>query len=92
MPSQDGLQEPADKVCIINTDTTKAEISMTAGPDQGLIQALKADGLIGEGSNTIEFEAGVLKVNGNIVDAEKYKSMIKGDKLLIKIDDKSVTK
>jgi K(+)-stimulated pyrophosphate-energized sodium pump len=79
------------QISIMNSDTTKAEISMTEGPDQGLIQALKADGLIGEGSNTIEFEAGVLKVNGNIVDAEKYKSMIKGDKMLIKIDDKAVS-
>jgi K(+)-stimulated pyrophosphate-energized sodium pump len=79
------------QISIMNSDTTKAEISMTEGPDQGLIQALKADGLIGEGSNTIEFGAGVLKVNGNIVNAEKYKSMIKGDKMLIKIDDKAVT-
>jgi len=80
------------QISIINTDTTKAEINMTEGPDQGLIQALNADGLIGEGSNTIEFEAGVLKVNGKIIDAEKYKSMIKGDKMLIKIDEKAVTK
>ena len=79
------------EISIINTDTAKAEISMTEGPDQGLIQALKADGLIGEGSNTIEYEAGVLKVNGNIVNAEKYKSMIKGDKVMIKIDEKAVT-
>jgi K(+)-stimulated pyrophosphate-energized sodium pump len=80
------------QISIMNSDTTKAEISMTEGPDQGLIQALKADGLIGEGSNTIEFEAGVLKINGNIVNAEKYKSMIKGDKMLIKIDEKAITK
>jgi hypothetical protein len=33
----------------------------------------------------------VLKVNGKIVDAEKYRSMIKGDKMLIKIDEKAVT-
>jgi K(+)-stimulated pyrophosphate-energized sodium pump len=79
------------EISIINTDSTKAEISMTEGPDQGLIQALKADGLIGEGSNTIEFEEDVLKVNGKIVDAEKYRSMIKGDKMLIKIDEKAVT-
>jgi K(+)-stimulated pyrophosphate-energized sodium pump len=80
------------QISIMNTDTAKAEISMTEGPDQGLIQALKADGLIGEGSNTIEFEAGVLKVNGNVVNSDKYKSMIKGDKVLIKIDEKSVAK
>ena len=80
------------EISIINTDTANAEISMMEGPDQGLIQALKADGLIGEGSNTIEFEEDILKVNGKIVDAEKYRSMIKGDKLLIKIDEKAVTK
>ena len=80
------------EISIINTDTANAEISMMEGPDQGLIQALKADGLIGEGSNTIEFEEDILKVNGKIVDAEKYRSMIKGDKVLIKIDEKAVTK
>jgi K(+)-stimulated pyrophosphate-energized sodium pump len=80
------------EVSIINTDSTNAEISMTEGPDQGLVQSLKADGLLGEGSNIIEFEAGVLKVNGNIVNAEKYKSMIKGEKLLIKIDENVVIK
>jgi K(+)-stimulated pyrophosphate-energized sodium pump len=80
------------EISIINTDTANAEISMMEGPDQGLIQALKEDGLIGEGSNTIEFEEDILKVNGKIVDAEKYRSMIKGDKVLIKIDEKAVTK
>jgi len=80
------------EISIINTDTANAEISMMEGPDQGLIQALKADGLIGEDSNTIEFEEDILKVNGKIVDAEKYRSMIKGDKVLIKIDEKAVTK
>jgi K(+)-stimulated pyrophosphate-energized sodium pump len=80
------------EISIINTDTTKAEISMTEGPDQGLIQALKEDGLIGEGSNTIDFEDDILKVNGKIVDAEKYRSMIKGDKVLIKIVEKAVDK
>jgi len=79
------------QISVMNSDTTKAEINMTEAPDQGLIQALKADGLIGEGSNTIEFEEDVLKVNGKIVDAEKYRSMIKGDKMLIKIDEKAVT-
>ncbi len=80
------------EISIINTDTANAEISMIEGPDQGLIQALKEDGLIGEGSNTIEFEEDVLKVNGKIVDAEKYRSMIKGDKVRIKIVEKSVDK
>ena len=80
------------QISIMKSDTTKAEISMTEGPDQGLVQALKADGLIGEGSNTIEYDEDVLKVNGKIVDAEKYRSMIKGDKMMIKIDEKAITK
>jgi K(+)-stimulated pyrophosphate-energized sodium pump len=90
-PTSTNKVEKNVQISIINSDTTNAEISMTEGPDQGLIQALKADGLIREGSNTIEFEEDVLKVNGKIVDAEKYRSMIKGDKMLIKIDEKAVT-
>ena len=89
-PTSTNKVEKNVQISIINSDTTNAEISMTEGPDQGLIQALKADGLIREGSNTIEFEEDVLKVNGKIVDAEKYRSMIKGDKMMIKIDEKAV--
>lgn len=83
-------QEKIEKnveISIVNTDSTKAEIKMTEGPDQGLIQALKADGHLGEGSAKIEYESGVLKVNDKIVDAEKYKNLIKGDKLKIQISE-----
>ena len=62
---------------------------MKEGPDQGLIKALKADGQIGEGTTKIEYEAGVLKVNDKIIDAEKYRSMIKGDKLKIVISEEN---
>ncbi len=77
------------EISIVNTDSTKGEIMMTEGPDQGLIEALKADGHIGEGSSKIEYEAGVLKVNDKIIDAEKYRTLIKGDKLKIIISDKT---
>jgi len=83
-------QEKIEKnveISIVNTDSTNAEIKMTEGPDQGLIQALKADGHLGEGSAKIEYESGVLKVNDKIVDAEKYKNLIKGEKLKIQISE-----
>ena len=76
------------EVSISSTDTSTAQ-TLTAGPDEGLIQALQADGQLSSGSNLIEFENGTLKVNGNIIDAEKYKSMIKGDKMTIKIEEKT---
>ncbi len=75
------------EISVTRTDTVKTDINITEAPDQGLVQALKADGLIGSGSNTIDFENGVLTVNGKAIDAEKYKSMIKGDKVKIKIEE-----
>jgi K(+)-stimulated pyrophosphate-energized sodium pump len=76
------------EVSISSNDTANTQ-TITAGPDDGLIQALQADGHLSSGSNLIEFENGTLKVNGNIIDAEKYKSMIKGDKMTIKIEEKT---
>jgi hypothetical protein len=76
------------EVSISSNDTANTQ-TITAGPDEGLIQALQADGHLSSGSNLIEFENGTLKVNGNIIDAEKYKSMIKGDKMTIKIEEKT---
>ena len=76
-------------VFIINNDSTKKEITITEGPDQGLIQALKKDGHIGEGSAKIEYESGVLKVNDKIIDAEKYRALIKGDKVKIIISEEN---
>lgn len=76
------------EVSISSNDTANTQ-TITAGPDEGLIQALQADGHLSTGSNLIEFENGTLKVNGNIIEAEKYKSMIKGDKMTIKIEEKT---
>jgi K(+)-stimulated pyrophosphate-energized sodium pump len=75
------------QISIQSNDTTQSEISVKEGPDQGLISALKADGLVGEGSTSIQYENGVLKVNGKEVDAEKYKQYLKGDKMEIKITE-----
>ena len=76
-------------VFIISNDSTKSEMTITEGPDQGIIQALKKDGHIGEGSAKIEYESGVLKVNDKIIDAEKYKPLIKGDKFRIVISEEN---
>lgn len=73
------------QVSVMSTDTTQAEISITEGPDQGLLGALKADGLVTEGELIIKYENGILTVNGTQVDAEKYKQHLKGDKMEIKI-------
>ncbi len=76
-------------VFIISNDSTKSEMTITEGLDQGIIQALKQDGHIGEGSARIEYESGVLKVNDKIIDAEKYRTMIKGDKMKIVISEET---
>jgi K(+)-stimulated pyrophosphate-energized sodium pump len=74
------------QVSIMSTDTTKSEISITEGPDQGLMSALKADGLIPEGVEVaIKYENGKLTVNGAEVDTVKYQQYLKGDKMEIKI-------
>jgi len=73
------------QVSVMSTDTTQAEISITEGPDQGLLGALKADGLVTEGEFVIKYENGILTVNGTQIDADKYKEHLKGDKMEIKI-------
>jgi K(+)-stimulated pyrophosphate-energized sodium pump len=73
------------QVSIMSTDTSKAEISITEGPDQGLLGALKADGLVTEGEVSIKYENGILTVNETQVDAEKYKQHLKGEKMEINI-------
>jgi len=94
-PTKAGNEVKTEKkieISIMNSDSTKSEIMVTEGPDEGLIQALKADGLIGEGSTNIEFESGVLKINDKVVDATKYLPMIKGDKMKIKIEESTTKK
>lgn len=85
-------KEKTIEVKVINTDSTASEIQLVEGPDQGLVGALKADGLIKAGDNTIEFKNGVLTVNGSTVDAEKYKSYIKGSEMSIKINESTTAK
>jgi K(+)-stimulated pyrophosphate-energized sodium pump len=73
------------EVSIMSTDTSKAEITITEGPDEGLLGALKADGLVPEGEISIKYENGILTVNGTQIDAEKYKQHLKGEKMEINI-------
>jgi K(+)-stimulated pyrophosphate-energized sodium pump len=75
------------QISIQSADTTQSQLTLTEGPDNGLITALKEDGLIGEGSTSIQYDNGVLTVNGKEVAAEKYKQYLKGEKMEIKITE-----
>ena len=75
------------QISIQSSDTTQNQLTLTEGPDNGLITALKEDGLIGEGSISIQYENGVLTVNGKEVASEKYKQYLKGEKMEIKITE-----
>lgn len=75
------------QISIQSSDTTQNQLTLTEGPDNGLITALKEDGLIGEGSTSIQYENGVLTVNGKEVASEKYKQYLKGEKMEIKITE-----
>ena len=75
------------QISIQSADTTQSQLTLTEGPDNGLITALKEDGLIGEGSTSIQYENGVLTVNGKAVAAEKYKQYLKMEKMAIKITE-----
>ncbi len=76
------------EISIITSDSTQSKTAIVEGPNGGLITALKNDGYITEGSTSIEYENGILTVNGKNVDSEKYKPYLKGDKMSIKIDEK----
>jgi hypothetical protein len=76
------------EISIINSDNSKAQVTMTEGPDQGLIHALEVDGLLSKtGANIIQFENDSLIVNGKSVDVSKYRTFIKGDKVKIVIGE-----
>ena len=75
------------QISIQSSDTTQNQLTLTEGPDNGLITALKEDGLIGEGSTSIQYENGVLTVNGKEVASEKYKQYLKAEKMEIKITE-----
>jgi K(+)-stimulated pyrophosphate-energized sodium pump len=76
------------EISIITSDSTQSKTAIVEGPNGGLITALKNDGYITEGSTSIEYENGILTVNGKNVESEKYKPYLKGDKMSIKIDEK----
>jgi K(+)-stimulated pyrophosphate-energized sodium pump len=76
-------------VTIQRTDSTQpATVTLESNADQALVDALRKDGLITGDAYTIELENGVMKVNGNIVDAVKYKGLMKGDRIKIRVNQK----
>ena len=76
------------EISIINSDTSKAQVTMIEGPDQGLIHALEVDGLLSKsGDNIIKFENDSLIVNGKLINVTKYRTLIKGDKVKIVIGE-----
>ena len=80
------------EVSIISNDTSEAKIEVVEGPDEGLVGALNADGLIKAGENNIEFKNNTLTVNGVVIASEKYKSFIKGSEMSIKISQSETKK
>jgi K(+)-stimulated pyrophosphate-energized sodium pump len=72
-------------VTVVSSDTTSNGIVVEKKVGDALINALKADGVITGDAFSIEFDNGELKVNGNVVDASKYKDLIKGDKIKIEV-------
>jgi K(+)-stimulated pyrophosphate-energized sodium pump len=85
-------KEQTVEVSIINNDSSAAKVLVTEGPDEGLLGALNADGYIKQGDNNIEFKNNTLTVNGVKVDAEKYKHLIKGSEMSIKINQTETKK
>lgn len=75
------------EVSLMSSDTTQAS-AISINPNEGLLKALKTDGLLPDGSVEIHFESGKLTINGNLVDASKYAEYLKGDKMDIKIEMK----
>lgn len=74
------------EVTVISKDSTNNHVA-TPGESNALVVALKSDGIIKDTTNyNIEFENGVLKVNGLEVD-KKYQSLIKGEKLKIVVQE-----
>jgi K(+)-stimulated pyrophosphate-energized sodium pump len=75
------------EVVIKKTGADSSVMHTMQGNDTDLVEVLKADGLIGEGSATIEYKDGNLMVNGTQVDAGKYKHLIPANEFLIEIKD-----
>lgn len=85
-------KEKTVEVSIISHDSSAAKVEVVEGPDEGLVGALNADGLIKKGDNDIEYKNNTLTVNGVVLDAEKYKSFIKGSEMSIKIKQTETNK
>jgi len=77
-----GTEKRIDVATIKSSTVTEANFDV---PVQALIDALKKDGVITDSSFSIELDNGLLTVNGQSVDAAKYKDFIKRDKLKIEV-------
>ncbi|MGB4771163.1 MAG: sodium-translocating pyrophosphatase [Chitinophagaceae bacterium] len=80
-----GVKKATKEMNVTVVNTGDASQSVTIADDDALISALKKDGLITGETFTIDFNHGVLKVNGKEVDIAKYKDLIKGEKLKIEM-------
>lgn len=80
-----GVKKATKEMNVTVVNTGDAAQSVTIADDDALINALKKDGIITGESFTIDVENGVLKVDGKEVDINKYKNLIKGEKLKIEV-------
>ena len=80
-----GVKKATKEMNVTVVNTGDAAQSVTIADDDALINALKKDGIITRESFSIYVENGVLKVDGKEVDINKYKNLIKGEKLKIEV-------
>lgn len=80
-----GVKKATKEMNVTVVNTGDAAQSVTITDDDALINALKKDGIITGESFSIYVENGVLKVDGKEVDINKYKNLIKGEKLKIEV-------
>jgi K(+)-stimulated pyrophosphate-energized sodium pump len=79
------------EVQVVRDSAGTNTVTIADAPEQNaLIEALKSDGLIDGKQFSIEVEGGKLTVNGNEVDAGKYKALLTdGMKMKIKVEEKT---
>jgi K(+)-stimulated pyrophosphate-energized sodium pump len=79
------------EVTVIKDSTGTNTVTLQGKPEENkLIEALKADGLIDGKNFSVKVEDGKLTVNGNEVDASKYKEYItEGLKLNLEVKEKT---
>ena len=80
------VSETNKNIEVTMVNSSNQQVTIAEEPGQELISTLKSDGLLADGKNSIQFESGILTVNGSIVIDEKYIKLIKSDKLSIEIN------